>query len=76
MTALFIIGASAGLVWLDVQLRRVREELARERAARRKAVEAARAEGFLRGASLCPLASSGGQVSESFAPAGAMGGAR
>lgn len=58
-TALFIIGTTVWLLWQDVRLRRARAELARERAARRDAVEAAWAEGFGLGASACPLSGAG-----------------
>lgn len=79
--ALFIIGVPVLLLWLDFRLRRVREELARERASRAEAVEAARAEGFLRGVSRCPAAGVNGTVpaaspEEGRVPAGASEGAR
>lgn len=84
--ALFIFGSAGGLLWLDFLLCRVRAELERERASRAEAVEAARAEGFRLGSSLCPMAGGGGPVRDQLpaenpeagerVPAGAAGGAR
>lgn len=74
--SLFIIGSAAGLVALGWQLGRVREELARERASRREAVEEALAEGFRLGVSLHPVAPPCGEEFGEQVPAGTAGGAR